>query len=274
MLRVQRTFSTVVPALSGYYIAGQTGLVPLIMLAATVFFLHISANALNDLGDYESDKRNAPDRVLITGVLTKQQAAVLSVSLMVFGLSLAWMLDWLLFSIAATLGVVLWMSYSFGTRLKDRPVGSFVYLSLSTSTIPFLGGFIVMRNLHTSSAALALFLVVFTSSIMIISLKDIAGDRRANKITIAVKFGERRARELAISLILVPIATYPLLWLVFGFSQIYLLYVTIPILMRLIIAFLLSKNDVNTPRVLVRILIITDFAMLALARPEPGLSWL
>ena len=131
-----------------------------------------------------------------------------------------------------------------------------------------------MRNLTLSSAALALFLVIFTSAIMIISLKDIAGDRRANKITIAVKFGEGRARELAISLILVPVAAYPLLWLLFGFSQIYLLYVTIPILLRLVIAYMLSKNDVNKPRILVRILIITDFAMLALARPEAGLSWL
>ncbi len=263
-----------VPALSGFYIAGQTNLIPLMVLTLTVFFLHISANALNDIADYESDKRNAPDRVLVTGVLNKQQAAALSISLMVLGLSLAWMLDWLLFVTAATLGVALWMAYSFGTRLKDRPVGSFVYLSLSTSTIPFLGGFIVMRNLNIASVSLALFLVVFTSAIMIISLKDIAGDRRANKITIAVKFGERQARELAISLILVPIATYPLLWFVFGFSQMYLLYVTAPILLRLLIVSLLSKNDVNTPRILVRVLIVTDFMMLAMARPELGLFWL
>lgn len=274
MLRIQRTLSTVAPAVSGFYISGEAEATSLVLLALTVFFLHISANVINDISDYEADRINAPDRILVTGVLSRQQAGFMSTALVTVGLLLAWILDWLLFIITASVGLILWAAYNFGLRLKDRPIGSFIYLSLSTSTVPFLGGFIVMRNLNIVSVALAFFLAIFTSSIIIISLRDIRGDIRANKRTIAVMLGEERSRKLVIALLSLPILTYPLLWLIFGFSQIYLLYAFIPITIRVVIGSTLSKYDANIHRVLIRLLIVADFTALALSKPEQGLSWI
>ncbi|MFQ6134986.1 MAG: UbiA family prenyltransferase [Nitrososphaerales archaeon] len=264
--------ATVAPAVSGLYIAGETEPASLMLLALTVFFLHMSANALNDIADYEPDRINAPDRLLVRGVLSSQQVGVLSTVLMLIGLLFAWMLDWLLFTAAATLGLILWMAYNYGARLKDRPLGSLIYLSMSTSAVPFIGGFIVMRNLNMVSVALAFFLAVFTGAIVIDSLKDIRGDIYANKRTVAVLLGEERARRFVTALLLIPILAYPLLWLVFGFSQIYLLYVTIPISLRLLIgSMLLFRREIDTPRILTRLLIVVDFTILALAKPEYGL---
>lgn len=274
-LRIQRTPVTVVPALSGFYIAGETEPTSLILLALTVFFLHISASALNDIADYESDRINSPDRLLVMGVLSRLQVGILSLILMVVGLLFAWMLDWLLFIVTATLGLILEVVYNFGARLKDSPAGSVIYLSISTSTIPFLGGFIVMRNLNMVSAALAFFMAIFTSSILIGSLRDIRGDTSANKRTIAVTLGEERTRRLVLALILMPILAYPLLWLLFGFSQMYLLYAAVPISLRLLIVTMLRpKSNIDRPRILTRLLIVVDFTILALARPEYGFSWL
>ncbi|MEE9585378.1 MAG: UbiA family prenyltransferase [Nitrososphaerales archaeon] len=267
--------ATVVPAVSGFYIAGATEPTSLILLALNVFVLHASANALNDIADYRSDSINSPDRLLVMDVLSTRQVGVLSIGLMMVGLLFALMLDWLLFAVVATLGLILWVAYNFGARLKDRPIGSAIYLSMSTSTIPFIGGFIVMRNLNIVSVMLAFFLVIFTSPIIIDSLKDIRGDSLTNKRTVAVALGGEKTRRLVLAVLLIPILAYPLFWLIFGFAQIYLLYAVAPASLRLLIGYvLLSRRDLTTPRILTRLLIVVDFTVLALARPEFGFPWL
>lgn len=275
MLRIQRAPATVVPAVSGYYLAGASEPAHLLMLAFAIVFFYASASSLNDLADYEADKINSPDRLLVKGVISRRQVWFLSTTLLLLGLLLIGILDWLLFAIAATLGLILEVSYNFGVKLKNSPVGSVIYLSLSTSAIPFLGGFIIMRNLNTVSIALAFFLAIFTSSATIGSLRDISGDAQAGKRTIAVALGEKKARQLVLTLILIPILAYPALWLIFDFLQVYILYAVVPVSLRLLIGFmLLTRHKIDTPRILTRLLIVIDFTIIALSRPENGFSWL
>lgn len=292
MLRVQRTIGTFVPAVSGLYIAGENNYISLLLIALTVFFLHLSSSALNDVADYESDKINHPNRLLVLGIISKKQTIILSIILMGIGLFFAFMLDLILFSIVVTLGLFLIISYSFGIKLKDRPIASLLYLNISTSAIPFIGGFIVMKNINLFSLSLVLFVTIFTSVAVIGSLKDAAGDARTNKKTIAVTLGNKKAKQIILLLLLFPIFAYPFPILLFGFSQIYLIYAILPIMIRLLITSTLIKSniiekllsnmvkplfpnhDINIPRNLMRILIAVDFIILALARPETGLSWL
>jgi 4-hydroxybenzoate polyprenyltransferase len=274
-LKVQRTLATVAPAVAGFYIAGENAPLSLLMLALVVFFLHLSANALNDIADYPSDLINSPDRPLVSGSLSLQLNRLLAGGLMAIGLLFALILDWLLFAVAATLGLILWASYNYGAKLKDNPAGSTIYLGASTSTIPFLGGFIVLRNLNYVALALAFFLTVFTVAIIIDSLKDIRGDSQTGKQTVAVALGEAKAKRLVAALLLLPIFAYPLVWLLFGFSDVYRFYAVIPISLRLLTgSMLLSNSGLGAPRILTRFLIVVDFAVLALARPETGFSWL
>ncbi len=275
LLKIQRTTATIAPAVSGLYIAGGIEPLSLILFGMATFFLHTSANALNDIADYDSDKINSPDRVLVLEILSIPQVRVVAMMLWVVGLLFALMVDWILFTVIASAGMILWLSYNFGVRLKDKPIGSLIYLSLSTSTVPFLGGFIVMRNLSLISMSFAFFLAIFTSSIIIDSLKDIRGDIVFNKKTIAVMLGEEKARKFVQSLILLPIMAYPVPWLIFDFSQIYLLYAIIPLSLRLFIGFILiSRQKIEISRILTRILIVVDFTILALAKPEYGLALL
>ncbi len=274
MLKVQRTFSTVAPAVSGYYIAGQNEIIPLIHFALVVFFLHLSANVINDVSDYESDKINQPDRLFVSGVLSKKQVIVISVFLWIVGLIFALALDWIIFAVSATLGLFSWMVYNFGLKMKNRPIGSIFYLSLVTSTIPFLGGFIILRNINLISGVFAFFLSIFTYVVIINSLRDIPGDVIGKKRTLFAVLGIEKSRIFSIFIVIFPILVYPIISPLFGFLQTYLLYAVVPILVRLSIAFLLFKNDFSTSRYLMNILIVIDFTVLALAKPENGFSWL
>ncbi len=274
-LKIQRTPATVAPAISGYIIAGGSSLLSLLLLALVVFFLHLSANALNDIADYKSDVINSPDRPLVTGILTRRQIGLLASGLLLLGLLFAIILDWLLFAVIATLGLVLWLSYNYGMKLKNNPAGSTIYLSISTSIVPFVGGFIVLRNLNLAALALALFLAIFTSAIIIDALKDIHGDAQTGKRTIAVVLGKLRAKKVVAALLLLPILLYPLIWRLFGFSAVYEMYAVAPISLRLLTAFVvLTQDRLSETRALTRLLIVVDFTILALARPELGLPWL
>ena len=283
LLRIQRTPATIAPALSGYYIAGSSDLMHLALLALTVLFLHISGSVINDIADFNTDKINHPDRLIVSGVITKRQATILSLALISFALLFAVMIDWLFFVLVATIGLILELSYSFGVTLKDKPIGSALYLSLGTATIPFLGGFIISRNLNLTAVLLALFLAIFTSSSIVGSLKDVYGDNQANKRTIAVALGEARARQFIHRAVLIPIFLYPFIWKLFGFYQTYLIYASIPIAIRLLISYIILKpkplerihrSKLDEPRILNRILIVVEFLILALAKPGSGLPWL
>lgn len=274
MLKVQRSFSTIAPAVSGYYIAGQNEIISLLHLALAVFFIHMSSNVINDIADYEADKINEPNRVLVTGIISRKQAIVLSLSLLLIGLIFTLTLDWLLFVVAATLGIFSLISYNYGLKLKDQPFGSIIYLSLGSSTIPFLGGFIIMRNLNMMSVVFALFLTIFTCSFIINSLRDIQGDMIAKKRTLAVMLGKEKSKLFSILLVFLPFLAYPIISPIFGFLQIYLIYAIIPISIRLTISFFLSKSDFTTPRYLMRFLVIADFTILALSKPENNQFWL
>lgn len=104
-------------------------------------------------------------------VLATWQVGVLSTGLMMVGLLFTLMLYWLLFAVVASFGLILWISYIFGARLKDIQIVSVIYLSMSTSTILFLGGFIKIRNPDMVSFTLALLIAVFTSLIIIDTTK-------------------------------------------------------------------------------------------------------
>jgi len=284
LLRIQRTPATIVPALSGYYIAGNSDLTLFTLLALTVLCLHISGSIFNDIADFNTDKINYPDRLIVSGIITKRQALVLSLAFISCALLFAVMIDWLFFILVATLGLILEISYSFGVRLKDRPLGSALYLSLGTATIPFLGGFIITRNLNLTAIILALFLAIFTSSSIVGSLKDVYGDNQANKRTIAVALGEVKAKQIINIVVLIPICLYPLIWKPFGFSETYLIYASIPIAIRLLITYtilkpralenILGRSRLDAPRILNRILIVVEFLILSLAKPSSGLPWL
>jgi 4-hydroxybenzoate polyprenyltransferase len=273
-LKVQRTPTTIIPSLIGLYIAGQNDLYSFILMGLTVFFLHSSANALNDIADYNADLINSPDRLSVLKILSRRQMVALSSILLVIGLSTSFILDWILFIIVGSIGTILLIAYNFGARLKDRPIGSVIYLSLSTSTIPFLGGFIVMRNLNSNSFIFALALAFLTTPIIIDSLKDVLGDSVTGKQTLAVFLGPEMIRKFISVLILLPIAIYPLLWYWYSLSPNYLILATIPLSLRsLSVSMLLLKQRLLSIRILIRVILAIDFFILALGEPIIGFIW-
>jgi len=276
MLRVHRTPPTVTSAIVGLLLSGVFDLDKILLLGLAIFFFHTSAGAVNDIADYEVDKINAPERLLVKGTLTKGQAILLAASLILIALLSTWILDRLLFFIAVSFGFIFEVIYNFGLKIKNTPVGSYLYLASAASTVPFLTGCIVARNININTIIFSLFLMVLSSGVLMSSLKDVEGDRLSGKRTVAVVLGQDTARKLTSILLVLPLPLYVIPPYVFHFSYVYLPLCVIPSGIRAFSASSIYKDpsQKNAKRlaVIFRLLIAIDLLILALARPQYGLS--
>lgn len=276
MLRIQRTPASIAPGLLGLYLGGVNDPVKLALFGASLFFLHLSANVVNDIADYRADLINAPDRPLASGLITKRSAYVAVLTLILIGLGLAYLVDWLIFLLALSFGMVIEVLYNFGLPLKDHPLGSALYLTLATSTIPFYAGIIVVRVITPATLAFGLLLALIVSSRVMSSLKDVDGDRVAGKKTVAVVLGVERTARLVAALYLLPLLFYPLPTFLFNFQPYYLYLAGIMAVLRVLMArFVLTDPSAPNVKQLVvpmRLVFVLDFVFLALARPEVRLE--
>lgn len=273
MLRVQRTPVTIVPTVAGLLISGTYDFQRILLVALAIFFLHVSASAMNDVADYEADKINAPDRPIVRGIISRKQALYLAIFLFLCGLLIFFTIfltiDIILFVLAISVGFFLELIYNFGPKLKNHAIGSLLFLSSSVSMTPFLVGCLVARNLTFETVRLSLFLMAISSGVAVGSLKDFPGDKLAGKRTLAVTLGSERASKVISALFLLPVLLYPLPVALFNFSEAYFVYIIPALLLRLTLAYLVL-NDYSTEkarRYIIgwRILLLLDIAALVLS---------
>lgn len=276
MLRVQRTPVTVVPSIAGLLLSGVNDIHKILLLSLAIFFFHISASVLNDLADYETDKVSAPDRPLVREVVSQKQAELLVITFISIALITVWILDQTLFFIAITLGITLEVIYNFGLALKNNPIGSYLYLSSSTSLVPFLVGCFVARNIKGDTVTLGFLLMIFSSGIIVSSLKDVAGDVQTGKRTVPVVLGVDKAKKLIAFIFVLPAFLYTIIPYFFGLSYAYFLYCVIPAAIRVFLANSVYKNpsqeNARKLVVVVRALIVFDAINLMLAHPKSVLN--
>ncbi len=177
---------------------------------AVAVFLQIAANLANDLLDARSGvdglDRLGPIRVTQTGLLTPRQVTgglVLCLLLATAaGLLAAWQAGWWLLALgAACLAGAL--AYTAGpwplARLGLGEAAALVFFGPVACT----GTFAVLHGALTPAAWLAgLVCGLHAAAIMAVNnLRDMVSDARAGKTTLAVRLGERRARQLAAGLL-------------------------------------------------------------------------
>jgi geranylgeranylglycerol-phosphate geranylgeranyltransferase len=269
MLRVQRTPVTIAPTVAGLLVSGIYDLQRILLVALAIFFLHVSAGALNDVADYEADKINAPDRPIVRGIISRKQALYLAISLFLCGLLIFFTIDIILFVLAISLGFSLELIYNFGPKLKNHAIGSLLFLSSSVSMTPFLIGCLAARNLTYETVQLSLFLLAISSGVAVGSLKDFHGDKLAGKRTLAVALGPKRASRVISALFLLPALLYPFPVVLFNFSEAYFIYIIPALSLRLTLAYLVL-NDYSTGKARKyiigwRILLLLDIAALVLS---------
>lgn len=269
MLRVQRTPVTIAPTVAGLLISGINDFQRILLVALAIFFLHISAGALNDVADYEADKINAPDRPIVRGIISRKQALYLAIFLFLCALLIFLIIDVILFVLAISAGLILELIYNFGLRLKNHAIGSLLFLSSSVSMTPFLVGCLAARNFTSETVQLSIFLMAISSGVAVGSLKDFPGDRLAGKRTLAVTLGPKRASKVISALFLLPALLYPFPVVLFNFSETYFVYIIPALSLRLALAYLVLKDysTVKARRYIIgwRILLLLDLAALVLS---------
>ena len=281
-LRIQRTIPTISTTIASLYILGITDFSVIFSLSLSIFFFHISASAFNDLSDINADQINSPERILIMGSISHSQLTILSTVLFLIGGFISLRLDLFYGIMALTFGLLYILLYSFFIPMKSNPIGSFLYLSFSGFSIPFIAALIITQNITYYTLLFSFVLFIFGSCATLSAIKDIIGDSKVNKNTFAVSLGFNKSKILVSFFILFPILLYTFIYFVFNFSSSILYLALFPITIRILLSHKLItvSNPLNLfkysslyrfSRASTYSLIVLDALILALTKP---LIWL
>ena len=190
-------------------------LLEIVLGFAVGFFISGSTLILNDYFDLETDKINAPNRPLPSGIIKTSQVIFLSIITALIGLTAAFLISYLALFVA----IIFWI-IGFLYNWKLKRTGLLGNLMVGTSVaITFIFGGIVVRNpwniVVWAFSAIAFFIDLGEE--IAADALDMEGDKKINSQSIAIKYGENTAIKIsAISfalVVLVSIIPFILGWL-------------------------------------------------------------
>lgn len=194
-----------------------------IVCLLVALLLQIGSNLANDVFDFErgtdTAERMGPTRVTQAGLLTPSQVkygmSVVFGLAALFGLYLAWVGGWaiIVIGIAAILSAIAYTGGPF--PLGYYGLGDvFVFLFFGIAAV---AGTYYIHAGSVSTAAWWMTIppgLIITGILVVNNLRDLENDRKAGKHTLAVRFGERGAKDeyllcmLAAYLVLIPAAWF------------------------------------------------------------------
>jgi 1,4-dihydroxy-2-naphthoate octaprenyltransferase len=215
---------------------------PTLAALAGALLLQIGSNLANDYFDYfkgaDTPDRRGPTRVTAAGLLTPAQvragiAVVFGLAVLV-GVYLVWVGGWPILTVGIA-AIVAALAYTGG----PKPFG---YLGLGDPAVfIFFGPIAVCGTYYVQALTVTPALAVaslplgalITNILVVNNLRDIETDRRAGKITLAVRFGRTGARMEYGFLLAIAYTTPFLLWLGGGSAWMLLPLITLPAALRL-----------------------------------------
>lgn len=227
----------------------------LAVLGLAIPFLIIGASmAINDYHDYEADRiNNRMDRPLVRNPDLKPEYVLVLSLLMIFSgiiLSFILFMDNLLIVFGVTIFSFLSISYNIWTKerglLGNMTVGA-------CDVAPFVLALIAMAgkeggtDFNTATTVLIVATITFFGVVgreLIKGIMDIEGDRAANSHTFAVKYGPKRAVQLASLFFVIVIILAPLpLFFTFQNNIFYAIFMIITIGFLFYSVFILLRDQ-------------------------------
>lgn len=236
----------------------------LAVLGLAIPFLIVGASmAINDYHDYEADRINKRvDRPLVRNPdLNPNFVLVLSLSMIIAGILLSFLLfmDNILVVLGVTIFSFLSVSYNIWTKEKGL-LGNMTVAACDTA--PFLLALIAMAGneggvgisyLFSSDIVNTTLIVLIMAGIaffgvigreLIKGVMDIEGDRAADSQTFAVRYGPKRAVQLASIFFIVVIVLAPLpLFIKFQNNILYAIFMLIAIFLLFYSVLVLSRDQ-------------------------------
>lgn len=189
--------------------------------------LSMSAFAINDYFDYESDRINKRfDRPLVAKIIKRDEALIISIILFVIPLYLSFFLNQIAFEIAFIFGI---FSFLYSSKLKDVVFVGHLYVALCMA-IPIIFGGVVAGNLNEKHVFIfSIILFAGLAREIAQSIRDYKGDAiaRGSKNLVHI-IGKKKAAFLSFIFYILAIFLSILVFLLFEpykFNFIYLIFV-------------------------------------------------
>jgi 4-hydroxybenzoate polyprenyltransferase len=223
LFKPQRTLVSCTAFFVAMVFADRLELSSLFLGWSAIILAYSSQSVYNDIIDLDSDRINAPDRVLVRGILDMRSAYLLMFLLLTLSLICAYVVSINLFLIGI-LALIMGLAYNRFT--KRNGFLSYPTLALTHICLPFLAGYATVAGFDDRVFVALLFL--FMSNWLAISIKDfkdVAGDVKQGVKSFPVIFGEKKAAMLTslgfmMPLFLVWIPVYylqPPIWFILPF---------------------------------------------------------
>ncbi|WP_455276225.1 geranylgeranylglycerol-phosphate geranylgeranyltransferase [[Eubacterium] cellulosolvens] len=206
----------------------------------TAFTLTGASMAINDYYDREIDKINEPKRPIPSGVVTPNEALIVSACLILLGLIAAYLTNFSCL-IVGLIALIIFLTYStIGKR--TGLIGNF--LVSACVALPFIYGSLAISNEVRLNAIVFSTLAFLSNTAREITkgIVDIKGDSSKNIKTIAVKYGTRVAAYTASAFYIFAVILSILPWILKQVSTLYVPSITVTNIVFILISIFLIKD--------------------------------
>jgi geranylgeranylglycerol-phosphate geranylgeranyltransferase len=166
----------------------------------SVFFISATSLILNDYFDLESDKINAPERPLPSGLVSKRDVVVLSTIVTLLGFVTAAMIS----PTALLVGVLVWIvGFLYNWRYKKTGLTGNLLVCFSVGMTFIFGGIAVGKPFENTVWFFAiLVLLIDLGEEIAADAMDAEGDRRAGSRSLAVLLSSEKALKISAGIFL------------------------------------------------------------------------
>lgn len=188
--------------------------------ALSVFLISASILVLNDYFDIETDKINAPQRPIPSGIVTPNKALLLAFVLLISGIILSFAIstEALLFSIGLTV-----IGLLYNRKFKKHGLTGNLMVSFSVGMTFIFGGLSVGLPFNKVVMFFALIAaLVDLGEEIAADAMDVKGDLLIDSNSIAIKYGKEKALKLSVSIFVLVIILSLIPFLINWFNIIYL----------------------------------------------------
>jgi 4-hydroxybenzoate polyprenyltransferase len=223
----------------------KTDLHIILLASITAALVAAAGNIINDIYDVESDKISHPDRVLVSGYLTKNEALY---EYLFFNftsvLIAAYLSPILLLIIITTIGLL----FIYSSRLKRLPLIGNIIIALITALAFIYGGIAAGNTQAAVIPAIFAFLINLIREI-VKDIQDIEGDSKLNLKTFPVRFGINISKQLIllITVALILFTIYPFVINYYKIEYFILVMIVVNPILIYSLKLLYDKSDKNIP---------------------------
>lgn len=189
------------------------------------FFISAAALILNDYFDIESDRINAPERPLPSGLVTGQDVVLLSIAVTMLGFITGYLI-----SLEALLVVILvWtVGFLYNWRFKKAGFIGNLMVSFSVGMTFIFGGIAVGKPFEIIVWYFAIIVSLINLGEEIAAdAMDVEGDRKAGSRSLALVLGSERALKISGAIFLLVVFASSLPFLLGWLERVYLLPISL-----------------------------------------------